>query len=222
MVLKLRVLFVLSAVWAAVGPAAGLAAGLAAGSVQVVLDEPVLSEVRFDPANPPPQMPAMKPDEKGFNWADFHVNVRLRFQIPREFERNGTWTSRLKVTDVTVNASLKDTIYLPHKAPAKLVAHEEGHRRLNLLVWKDAEAAGRAAGRKVINRTFTGTGPTREAARKQASEEASGLVTQTFLETTQGRASKLHEAYDDLTDHGRKPIGEDEAIKRVLDEQKKD
>jgi hypothetical protein len=119
---------------------------------------------------------------------------------------------------VTVTLALDDTIFLPEPATPKLRAHEEGHRRINEMVYeRDAEQAARDAAANVLARTWQGRGDTPEAAEKAATDAAIDALGRRYLARVADRAYAIGTAYDQLTDHGaRLKPDEDEAIQRAF------
>ena len=72
----------------------------------------------------------------------FNCTVKLKYEIVgQQSEPDGRVTVQAKVQRVSVVLTLSDTIYLPKPRTQKLMAHEEGHRRINERVYRETGPA---------------------------------------------------------------------------------
>jgi hypothetical protein len=159
--------------------------------------------------------PVTPEHEDAFCRSLFNCIVRVKYTIEKQERRGDEWLVTARLQRVTVTLVLDDTIFLPEPATAKLRAHEEGHRRINEMVYGgDAESAARDAAASVLPRTWQGRGPTLDAAGKAATDAAVDALGRQYLARVADRAYAIGSTYDDLTDHGRKlSLNEDEAIR---------
>ena len=194
------------------------------GAAEVsVTEKPSVVEYKtFDPTRPPADMPPLKDDEAAVTQSSFECSVGMRCRIVSRAEDAGQCRVSLKVNGVEVSTQLKVVIWLPQAAPAKLTAHEEGHRRIAQRVYKEADAAARRLARALNGRTLTAVGPDCHVAETRASQSAADEYCHDYLELTNQRAGRIGEIYDRLTAHGtRAEPAEDEAIRQAFVEDDK-
>lgn len=194
------------------------------GAAEVALTgkPPVVEYKTFDPARPPADMPPLKDDEAAVTQSSFECSVAMRCRIVSRRENAGQCRVSLKVNGVDVTVQLKVVIWLPQAAPAKLAAHEEGHRRIAQRVYKEADAAARSLARALDGRMLTAVGSDCHVAQTRASQSAADQFCHDYLELTNQRAGRIGEIYDRLTAHGtRVEPAEDEAIRQAFTEDEK-
>jgi hypothetical protein len=95
-------------------------------------------------------------------------------------------------------------------APAKLRAHEEGHRLIGEYYYKNAAAVAEAAATALIGASFDGNGANREAAQRNGFEKI--LAAETYMARTRLRSVAANARFDDITHHGLEPITEADAM----------
>jgi len=109
------------------------------------------------------------------------------------------------------------TIWVPAGAPAKLVVHEEGHRRIDERIYDEADAAARAGARTLDGQVLRAAAADCTSAEQNATQSAAGEFCRTYLREIGRRAERIGEEYDRLTAHGTKPHpAEDEAIRAAF------
>ena len=174
----------------------------------------------FDPAKPPANMPRLTPPEAavtvcGFGFsAEPHYNV-----ISRGRGADGNWTATIGVTGVAVYVRLNLVVWLPKDASPKLKAHEEGHRKLDEMIYKKlADQAAHAAGAQMNGNTFTGAGPTAAKAEADAVRKMFQQVGNDYLAHTAAINEQINLLYDEITRHGTDPISEADAMKQAIDQ----
>lgn len=183
---------------------------------------PIVEYKTFDPARPLADMPPLKDDEAAVTQSSFECSVGMRCRIVSRGEDAGQCRVSLKVNGVEVTTQLRIVIWIPQAAPAKLAAHEEGHRRIAQRVYKEADASARRSARALDGRTLTAVGPDCRAAETRASQSAADQYCHDYLELTNQRAGRIGEIYDRLTAHGtRAEPAEDEAIRQAFAEDDK-
>src|SRR4051812_23125163 len=107
------------------------------GSDPVVIERhaPTTQFVEFDKANPPKEVKKLRQGEDAVTRMDFRCEVKAKFTtVAKEF-REGKWHVTVKLVDAQVTLELTNTIYLPKGANQKLRGHEEGHAKLNSLIY---------------------------------------------------------------------------------------
>lgn len=172
-------------------------------SIVIDRQEPTVERITFDPRNPPPDMPPLHPGEAALCQFNFNCAVKLRYQTVDEASPGAPAQVAAHIRQVRVTLTLHNRIYLPRGAPPKIRVHEEGHRIINERVYEDAEKIAHAAAMEVLTQTWRGSGESREAAAKAATDKAVQALCDTYLAGTANRAHRVGEIYDELTSHGR-------------------
>lgn len=190
-----------------------------AGRAEVTVDRrPTVVERRtFDPGHPPADMPPLRGDEAAVTESNFDCKVAMDYRaIDRQRQPDGC-KATLQVQGLHIDLQLKVILWLPEHAPAKLVAHEEGHRRIAERVYEDAEQTARAIANPIDGTRVTGQGADCDAAEKQATDSAAERFCKQYLRRTATAAGRVGDLYDDLTAHGtRAEPTEDEAIRQAF------
>lgn len=184
----------------------------AQGVITVTREEPTLTRVEFDRRRPPPDMPDTGVDGSGVCNNVFEIEAGIASSI----EVLSPTSVRAYPEDFEIITRLKTTIYTAKGSPAKLIAHEEGHRTIGIHYYRESEAAARAAAMSLAGRSFEGSGPTREAAEQAAGAAALAALVDAYTEHTQKRSIAANARYDAITDHGLKPIAEADAIAQAI------
>jgi hypothetical protein len=181
-------------------------------SVAVTREEPVVERREFDPSSPPADMPKLTPPESGVCDTTFELSAGIGYSV----EVLGPTTINLWVDGLNITTRQRIKIYTIRGAPAKLLAHEEGHREISEHYYEDAVAAVRVAATPLIGRMFTGNGTDRAAAEKDAVNKVRAVLLNAYVLRTQMRSDAANQRYDTLTEHGLNAVDEAEAIERVL------
>jgi hypothetical protein len=186
---------------------------------EVTVDRrPTIVERRtFDPAHPPAAMPPLRGNEAAVTESKFDCRVGMDYRaVDRQRQSDGC-KATLQVRGVHVELQLKVILWLPEHAPAKLVAHEEGHRRIAERVYEHAEQTARAIANPIDGTRVIGEGADCDAAEKQATDSAAERFCKEYLRRTATAAGRVGDLYDDLTAHGtRAEPTEDEAIRQAF------
>jgi hypothetical protein len=199
---------------------AGAAAALASSEtaraqrpqVRVTREEPVVVRHEFNPRRPPADMPPLTPPESGVCKATFELAASLSYSA----ERLSATAARIYVDAVDIVTRLRFDIYVIENAPAKLRAHEEAHRMIGEHFYRDAATIAEGIGRRLIGRTFDGTGANQEAARRTAFDKAVAEIETAYMARVRIPSAAANERFDELTRHGLDPIDEAEAVALAL------
>ena len=195
--------------------AAGLmscAAAAAAQTLDVTVEPPIVARVVFDSGQPPPDMPSTDVDGSGVCKNVFEIEASIGSSV----EVLAPTIVRVYPESFSIITRLKVTIYTAEGSPAKLLAHEEGHRVIGEHYYGDAEVAARAAAQSLIGRAFEAGGPNRAAAEQAAGELVLAALKDAFMERTQARSAAANARYDSLTEHGLNGMAEAEAIAAAI------
>jgi hypothetical protein len=197
-------------------PAAiALAGWLPAANGQVVtvtVEPPAVARVEFDRRQPPPEMPGTSVDGSGV--------CKNVFEIEAGVASSMEWLTPTSVRAYPENfeiiTRLEVTIYTAKGSPAKLHAHEEGHRAIGEHYYGGAEAAARQAALSLVGRSFEASGTDRAATERAAGERVLSALKEAFMQRTHARSAAANARYDAITEHGLNGIGEREAIAAAI------
>jgi hypothetical protein len=181
-------------------------------SVAVTREEPVIERREFDPTRPPASMPKLTPPESGVCDTTFELSAGIGYSV----EVLGPTSINLWVDDLDITTRQRINIYTIRGAPAKLLAHEEGHREISEHYYKNAVTALRTVAAPLIGRMFTGSGADRAAAEKDAVNKVLHVLESAYMLRTRMRSVAANERYDEITEHGLNAVDEADAIARVL------
>jgi hypothetical protein len=178
-----------------------------------------VKRITFDAQNPPAEMPQLNGDEAALTQYDFNCAVNLKYEIiDRAEAEGGKLRVTVKLRAIQVRLTLENRIYLPTNANLPLRAHEEGHREINERVYDElAETTARTLAEQMMARQWTGEGSDEESAGKAATNAAVQELGDAYVEAVAGRASRVGDAFDEITMHGRRPVNVARAINRAFE-----
>jgi hypothetical protein len=182
------------------------------GAVRVVREEPVLTRTQFDPLRPPAGMPTLTPPESGVCNTTFELETRVGYSV----EELAPTAVKVFVEELELVTRLNVDVYTVEGAPAKLRAHEEGHRAIGEYYYKNSAAAAEAAGRALLGASFDGIGPDRTAAEEDGFEKVLAALEQAYMARTRARSVAANARFDEITNHGLDDIDEAEALAMAL------
>jgi hypothetical protein len=201
----------------------------AAARAQVTIrhDPPIVEHKSFDPAHPPEKMPHLDPGEAAVTETIFNCAVKSFTKDTAHRAMGQVCQSAAKVDALEITLTLHVIVWLPNDAPQKLIAHEEGHRRIAEQIYKErADDAARAAAAKVSDHEFHGSGGNfdqSDHALESALRDAQNNLCDAYLAQTGGVAGRVGDLYDQITNHGtRYRPAEDEAIKEAFERNSKE
>ena len=198
------------------GVEAQSSAGNQDSTITVTREEPVITRTEFDPRRPPANMPKLTPPESGACDTTFELGIGVGYSL----EVPSPTTVNLWIDELDITTRLKINIFTQAGAPAKLRAHEEGHRQISEHYYREAEASVRAAARPLIGRMFAGVGADRKAAEQDAMRQITVLLEQGYMNRTRLRSIVANERFDEITEHGLSSLDEAEAIAIAIDAQR--
>jgi hypothetical protein len=111
---------------------------------------------------------------------------------------------------------LRFQIFTLKGGPAKLRAHEEGHRAIGEHYYEDAGRIAGEIGRRLIGATFEGTGVDQDAAQRDGFGKVVGEIERAYMARVRIPSAAANERFDALTNHGLNPIDEAEAIRLAI------
>jgi hypothetical protein len=180
--------------------------------VRVTREEPIVERTEFDPRRPPRDMPPLTPPESGVCKTTFELSASVTYSA----ERLSRTRARINVDELDIVTRLSFDIYTVRDAPPKLRAHEEGHRAIGEHYYKDAAMIAADIGRRLIDKTFDGTGSDQEAAQENAFQQVVAEIERAYMARVRVPSAAANELFDEITNHGLDPIDEAEAIGRAI------
>ena len=178
---------------------------------------PEIKRRTFDRNNPPADLPKLSMEEAAVTTALFGVGPRMSVDVLNDRRENGRVLSDVKVSGIHVDCTLAITVWLPTDAKQPLKDHEEAHRRLFELYYEEADQVARQAAASFVGKVLRGEGPTPQAAREAAMKQAMNQIMQTYMSRTHDTSGKANDEFDRITDHGRKPVSVESAIRRSIE-----
>jgi len=192
-----------------------LAGGVHAANPGVEVNQSSIQLQRrtFNPKHPPADMPPLQPGEAAFT--EFNYGCTAEASYTRT---QGVGVDRVTIQNVQMNITLSITIWLPEKSTPRLHDHEEGHKEIGQIIYKNtAEQAARQAAQPLVGKVLDATGMDDDA----LEHTVNNLIQQAcdrYMKSAPARAGRVGETYDRITDHGRNPIDEEDAIQRAFEQ----
>ncbi len=193
------------------------ALGAAADAVKVINAKPDLAQKYFDPKNKPKEMPELHGSEQAVCQSRFGIASEFQVAIVDEHRGLTSAVSKVRVASVIVRLSLQTTEWLPNGAREDVKAHEAAHSQIAQTHYKDAQDKARDLSQKYIDQTLTGEGATIEAARRDAIAKANQELCSAYLTAVERPSARVNDLFDEITNHGRKNIEIDEAIRQAFE-----
>jgi hypothetical protein len=176
----------------------------------------------FDPKNPPSTMPSLRPGEAAVTESNFSCQTLISAVITDQISSASGCTTTVRITGVKTTIKLGIVIWLPERGTRKLTAHEQAHRTIDERFYVDAEAVARRLSDAMVGQRRVGKGRDCDAAAQTAIKEAGDQLCGDYMAAVQFPATRVQQLFDEITDHGRNRIREDAAIKRAMDQQKRE
>jgi hypothetical protein len=193
------------------------ASGQPDNAVKVNKRPATVRQETFNPRNKPANMPKLGATEAADCQSQFGVGCQVGVEITQDNDAAGQHEVTVKVENIAVSTTLAITVWLPTNATAQLKAHEEGHRKIAESFYKNAEEVARAAAGDYVGKSLAGRGKTTEAAANAAINQAISNINGKYMAATQIPSAKVNDAFDQITNHGRKNIPVDKAIETAME-----
>lgn len=176
---------------------------------------PKIKRRTFDPQKPPADLPELKPTEAGLCQAEFLCETQVAVDGYRSASE-----VQFAVTTVRVTISLNITIWTQGNASPKLVAHEETHREIAEVYYREADAIAQRLAEKLIGKRFVVPLDDKAATLRVLGKMQDNLIAD-YLHETAKRCTLAEDQFDLITHHGLLPIPASEARDRALDQEEK-
>jgi hypothetical protein len=184
-----------------------------AADTVVVVKAPVKVARRiFDPKNPPADMPPPQPPETAECDSDFLCTASVGGQA----QLTDATHARLTITSVKESLELNIVIWLSTNSFKKLEDHENGHRKISEIYYKDADAVAKRVGQPYIGKQIDITGPDLHKAMAAELDKAGDEISSAYLKNTAVETTQLR--YDAINQHGVNDVPVADAIAQALKE----
>jgi hypothetical protein len=130
----------------------------------------------------------------------------------------GTRGKTARLSGVEVATRLQITLWTPLEGPAKVLAHEEGHRAICEIYYEGADLIARELGEREIGRQISSAIGDKNAAEVELKKIQDALIA-AFMRETARRCDFAQARFDAITQHSINPIDESAAITLALDEE---
>lgn len=142
----------------------------------------------------------------------FGCDERIHYMMPRYAFTSVTAT----IDSVELDPKQQIIVWMPEDGRPEWLAHEETHRAIAEHYYASAEIVARRIAAQAVGRKVLIPGQNSKA----NAEEAIGAVEQelvtAYFRETRDRCEYAQARFDEVTDHGREPIGNGEAMTRAL------
>jgi len=123
--------------------------------------------------------------------------------MPAEIrEVEGEFVATLRVQAPSAKVKVAIDLWIPARASAWLIDHEETHRAITERVYQEGVLELNAYLKTVNGRAFEGRGKTKTAASQAARQAVLNEYNETYIRMLPGRQKLLNEEFDRLSEHG--------------------
>ena len=184
------------------------ASAVRAAGVTIDIATPQVSRRTFDLNHPVAEMPKLTPPEVG--------TCVFKFDCAMETQAAGNHATAAHVNGVVLHAKLTVTIWTPFNGPARVVRHEEAHRKICEAYYRKAVRVGQHIADELLGTTLIGD------TKAQMERELDGLqrcAIREFLDETATRCEEAQRRFDAITAHSLNPIPEGIAMAQAMAEE---
>jgi len=172
----------------------------------------------FDPKRPPADMPKLKANEAAVCVSNFSINAGAGGEVTDQTDSATGIRATVKLERITLQIGCEIVIWLPKKAPQKMVEHEDGHRQITERFYATADQVALKLARPWIDRQVVGTDQDVNSASRRAIESAVQQITAQYMSAVHGESTKVQEAYDRITVHGTNKLTAKQGMEKSFDE----
>lgn len=175
-------------------------------------EPPKIEYLTFDPAHPPPIRQSAPGIEAAF--CGYAFEILSRFEPTQSRFTFGRGAITVQKVDLVLR--LRITIWTPEGGPADYLAHEETHRAIAEHYYRDAGRVARELAAKIVGQKLDLPARKNQAMVDLQLRLLSERLGDDYLHATRERCALAEEEFDTITDHGREPIANAEAMKAAL------
>lgn len=198
--------------------AAGLASLRAAAPIVSIEQKPPRIEyIAFEPGHPPPILQRSPGVEAAFCGTTFDCTCGLYAETPKFTFGLGA----AKITSVVVSTRVHIIIWTPVGGPPEYMAHEETHRAISEHYYREAGAVAKRLAEQLAGKKLDLPKKKSEAMLDEALNELKNQLIADFMKEIGDRSVFAQDRFDTITNHGREPISNQEAMARAISDEEK-
>ena len=171
-----------------------------------------LQSRRFDPAQPPVDMPPLSPREE----AECDSNFMSEASVGGQARQIDATHAIVTVTQVRVTLRLNVTLWLPDKVTRHVFEHERGHRRISEHFYDKADDVAERIAAPYMGKQVTIGGGDLRAELNKTLQRMSGEITDEY--TKEMKPEPAQRRFDALTDHSRNAVSAADALAQIFRE----
>jgi hypothetical protein len=186
------------------------------GTIHLDKKTSVHREKWFKPGEQPADLAYKLKNEAGLCDYRFGLQIEIGYELPRLALKNITAT----VTSIRMTLTLESTIWLAENSTPKIIDHEAAHRAIAETYYFSADKVAAALAEKAIGRKLTVPNKDRANGIRAAIEQLDQQMLAEFQRTVSDRCEFAEQRFDEITDHSRAKVSEQDAIDRAIAEEK--
>lgn len=181
---------------------------------------PVVQRRTFDRRNPPPDMPPLDRRTPAITTIRYDSAATVGGPVVSRRRRGGEYVVTRRIDSVRASLDATITVWVPPRSKQKWVDHEEGHRVIAERAYELADEIARHHAARLIGQTVTGTGPTAQAAARDALRRAGARFNEAYQDDAHGWSSRVGNRYDAITDHSQnQSVSVEDAIRQAFEQE---
>jgi hypothetical protein len=190
------------------------------GSVRVWKKPPVIERRIFDRRNLPANMPKLEPRTSAVTTIRYGCAASVRGPVVSRRRRGGEYEVTCRIDTIEADLDCTITVWIPRRARQIWIDHEEGHRVIAERAYEPADAIARHEARRLLGKTFTGTGRTSAAATSAALSRAATEFMEAYQAEAHGWSKRVGDRYDEITDHSEnQSVTVEDAIRQAFEDE---
>jgi hypothetical protein len=173
---------------------------------------PRIQHLTFEPGHPPPILTRAPGVEAAFCGTVFECFVRFDASTP--LFTAGLGAAKIKAVGVTTR--LRITIWTPEGGPPEYMAHEETHRAISEHYYERAGEIAERLAKKIAGSRLALPKRKNQAMFKAALRQTEDEFLAEYMGQTNERCEFAQDQFDTITDHGREPITNEDAMRQAI------
>jgi len=165
---------------------------------------------RFDPTNPPADMPPLPPGEQ----AECDSNFMSGAVVGGQSRRTDTTHATVTITQIKVALQLNITIWVPDGVTQHVLEHEEGHRQISEHYYQTADKLAERIAVPYLGKEVVITGADLDAEFSNLLQQMGADITDQYSRELNPEPAQLR--YDAITDHSRNEVAVKDAVTQAL------
>jgi hypothetical protein len=196
--------------------ASGASAAVKNGSIAIEKAAPARLQHDFKLGEQPEHLTYQLKDEAGLCVYQFGLQILVETEYPRLAFKNVTAT----IKGVKMRLTLETTLWVSKEGGARVQAHEEAHRAICELFYRDADQIATGFAQTLLGQKVTVPNKDRENGFRAELEKLQQRVLADYEKAVNERCAFAQKRFDEITDHGRADIPNAEAVEKALAEER--